>query len=202
MNNILKVTYDVDPDNLPAVPLVLNEDGTIKTIGDVAFVDYSAADLTFTYDRAATYDGVTVYILVKQDDGTYKPEMVDLYTAVFGDTNATGTALDGFTQAADDALQVIEFVHEYESPRTRPRRQRTDQGHETHGRLGRQWRPNFLVPAPVHLHLSRRSRSRDQGRIPPLGLLSGCDDLTMTQTDRGPQGTAAIVVQSSKEDAS
>jgi hypothetical protein len=116
MNSILKMTYDVDPDNLPAVPLVLNEDGTIKTIGDVAFIDYSAADLTYTYDRAATYDGVTVYVLVKQDDGTYKPELVDLYETVFGDTNVTATALDGFTQAADDALQVIEFVHEYEVP--------------------------------------------------------------------------------------
>ncbi len=37
-------------------------------------------------------------------------------TAVFGGVNYTGTKVDGFTQAADDARAVIEFVHEHPVP--------------------------------------------------------------------------------------
>lgn len=69
-----------------------------------------------TYDRATTYDGKMVTVLVKQPDGiTYIATSVNLYTAVFNrvnDTTATGAA--DFATAVNDALQVLEFVHDNE----------------------------------------------------------------------------------------
>lgn len=69
-----------------------------------------------TYDRKATYDGKMVTVLVKQADGiTYIATSVNLYDAVFGgvnDTTSTGAA--DFATAVNDALQVLEFVHDNE----------------------------------------------------------------------------------------
>ena len=59
----------------------------------------------------------TAQVLVLQPDGvTYKVETVNLYSAVFNNTNwvdptATGGA-DDFAAAANDYLQVLEFVHD------------------------------------------------------------------------------------------
>jgi len=50
-----------------------------------------------------------------QDDGTYKEDTVNLYDAVFNLTDwdsATVGGADAFAQAADDYLQVLEFVHD------------------------------------------------------------------------------------------
>jgi hypothetical protein len=73
---------------------------------------------TVSYDRATTYSGVTTTVLVTKDGGvTWVPEVVSVYDAVFKSTNVT--VPDGatdFAQAADDALQVIEFIHEYAVP--------------------------------------------------------------------------------------
>lgn len=67
-----------------------------------------------SYDRKATYDGKMVTVLVKQPDGvTYVATPVDLYTAVFNgvnDTTSTGAA--DFASSVNDALQVLEFVHD------------------------------------------------------------------------------------------
>jgi hypothetical protein len=65
---------------------------------------------------------VLVYVPDPDGDGplteSWVPQEVNIYTAVFGgveDGFATDDAA-GFAQAADDALQVIEFIHEYALP--------------------------------------------------------------------------------------
>jgi hypothetical protein len=79
---------------------------------------------SYTYDRTATYDGVTVWILDPQvsEDGSviYVPKEVSILdSVVFTDVednsikdNVDATGIDVFTQAADDAVQVLEFVHD------------------------------------------------------------------------------------------
>jgi len=72
---------------------------------------------SFNYDRSDTYTGKLVTVLVKQPDGvTYIATEVDLYVAVFGsvDYATSGTSATDFAQAVDDALQVLEFVHDNE----------------------------------------------------------------------------------------
>lgn len=71
---------------------------------------------TYNYDRYTTWKDKTATVLVLQPDGSYVPTVVNLYDAVFGDTNwvdptPTGGA-DDFATAANDYLQVIEFVHD------------------------------------------------------------------------------------------
>lgn len=97
---------------------ILGIDGTLA--GD--YVDYSA----YSYDRADAYDGVTAEVMVLQDDGvTWLVETVNILDAVFGGEdgtfdetteNLTASNADGFTAATDDALQVIEFIHQYAPP--------------------------------------------------------------------------------------
>ncbi len=96
---------------------ILGIDGTLP--GD--YVDYS----TFTYDRAGAYAGVTAEVLVQQPDGSYIVQEVSILDAVFGgadgvfnaaDDNLAASNADGFTAATDDALQVIEFIHEFAPP--------------------------------------------------------------------------------------
>lgn len=71
---------------------------------------------TYNYDRATTWSNVTTTVLVKQADGSYLPTVVNVYDTVFGGTNWTDpTAVGGaddFATAADDYLQVIEYVHD------------------------------------------------------------------------------------------
>lgn len=82
-------------------------------VGDVTYTDFDFED--FSYDRSDAYDGITVVVLVPQPDGSYIPTEVDLYEAVFGGVDYEGAeTLDAFTQAADDARAVIEFVHDNE----------------------------------------------------------------------------------------
>ena len=84
-------------------------------------VTYSAVDFSeFEYDREATFDGLLTTILVQQDDGSWVATEVDVYDVVFAgepDTATDGT-LEAFTQAADDARAVINYIHEYEVPVT------------------------------------------------------------------------------------
>lgn len=86
----------------------------LKTVNGIT---YSAYDFTTDYDRADTYGDKTAEVLVLQPDGvTYVKTTVNIYDAVFGstdwnDSDTTGGA-DDFAQAADDALQVIEYVHD------------------------------------------------------------------------------------------
>ncbi|PHS76323.1 hypothetical protein [Porticoccus sp.] len=77
-------------------------------------------DESYTYDRAEIYtEGVLdVWILV-EENGVYVPTQVDLFTTVEFNTvednsikdNSTG-GIDLFTQQADDAVQVLEYVHD------------------------------------------------------------------------------------------
>lgn len=75
------------------------------------YYDFSS----YSYDRATTWGSVTATVLVLKD-GVYVPTVVNLYDAVFGNTNWTDpTAIGGaddFAAAANDYLQVIEFVHD------------------------------------------------------------------------------------------
>lgn len=68
-----------------------------------------------TYDRSTAYPGTVTY-LKKNDDGSYTKETASIIDAVFGGENYTGTQLDAFTQAADDARAVIEYVHDNPVP--------------------------------------------------------------------------------------
>lgn len=86
---------------------ILGITGTLTDTTGATYVDYS----TYTYDRASVYSTKTVDVLVKQDDGTYKAATVNVYDTVFKSTEYTGTNVSAFATAADDALQVIEYVH-------------------------------------------------------------------------------------------
>jgi hypothetical protein len=80
-------------------------------------VTYSSMDYsTYSYDRAAAYDGKTITVLVKQADGTYVPTVVNLYDAVFSSDPYSGTGFDAFATAADDARAVISYIHDNEAP--------------------------------------------------------------------------------------
>jgi len=74
------------------------------------YVDYS----TFDYNRDATYTGDITYY-VQQADGSIVQVTEPILDAVFGGesyTSSDGIAITDFSTAADDALQMIEFVHE------------------------------------------------------------------------------------------
>ena len=49
---------------------------------------------------------------MKRADGSYLPTTVNFYDTLFSGTNYTGTNVSAFTQAADDALKVIAYVHD------------------------------------------------------------------------------------------
>lgn len=91
---------------------------------------------TYSYDRAALYDGVMVTVLqekvidetvdgidfngdgeITSDAVYYIQEDVNLYDVVtFNNVppiDDDGNGIDTFTQQADDAVQVLEFVHDY-----------------------------------------------------------------------------------------
>ncbi|MBP0481709.1 hypothetical protein [Sagittula salina] len=85
------------------------------SVGSVTYSDIDYSD--FTYDRVSTYGDVTANVLVQQPDGSWLPETVNIYEVVFGSTNVSdqGT-LTAWTLAADDALTVVDYIHEYEVP--------------------------------------------------------------------------------------
>ncbi len=69
---------------------------------------------TFSYDRKATYKDLVVTVLIKQADGvTFIATPVNVYEVVFSNTNdTTATGAADFATAANDALQVLEYVHD------------------------------------------------------------------------------------------
>jgi hypothetical protein len=70
---------------------------------------------TFTYDRIATYGTAMATVLVKQPDGiTYIATSVNLYDTLFKTQDTTSTGAADFAQAVDDALQILEFIHDNE----------------------------------------------------------------------------------------
>ena len=73
------------------------------------FVDYSS----FDYNRSQAYPG-TVSYYVQQADGTVVLVTDTILQAVFDGeqyVSSDGVGIVDFAQAADDALQVIEFIH-------------------------------------------------------------------------------------------
>ena len=96
-----------------SVDTVVYMDSILGINSGTTYYDFSSVN----YDRESTWKNATAQVLVLQPDGvTYKAETVNLYDAVFGDTNwvdptPTGGA-DDFAAAADDYLQVIQFVHD------------------------------------------------------------------------------------------
>ncbi|HKJ77047.1 MAG TPA: hypothetical protein VKA64_07570 [Gammaproteobacteria bacterium] len=87
---------------------------TIYNIASMTGSDYPTSYTTFDYDRAATYDGTVTYY-EQAADGTVTQVTKPILEAVFNNepyTSADGAGITDFTQAVDDALQVIEFVHE------------------------------------------------------------------------------------------
>jgi hypothetical protein len=70
---------------------------------------------TVSYDRYTVWKDATASVLVLKD-GVYVPTVVNLYEAVFSSTNWVDPTdvggADDFAAAANDYLQVIEFVHD------------------------------------------------------------------------------------------
>lgn len=87
---------------------------TVQT-GDVTYsnVDYSG----FSYDRSDAYADVTVQVLVQQPNGSWVPTTVNVYDVVFGGEDYTGSGtFSAFTQAAEDARAIVNYIHEYAIP--------------------------------------------------------------------------------------
>lgn len=120
-------TGDLTVDEIMGITGFVELDGALSSLVDSS--DYS-------YDRAALYDGVMVTVLqestvdetiggedingdgeITSDALVYTTADVNLYTAVaFNDVPSIdddGNGIDTFTQQADDAVQVLEFVHDY-----------------------------------------------------------------------------------------
>lgn len=107
-------TQTISIDKMVYLNTIAGVEGTIPSpTGTGTFVNFS----TFAYDRTATYNGVTADVLVKQPDGTYQVETIDVFADVFDSQGFSGSGSAGaFAQAADDARAIINYVHEYEVP--------------------------------------------------------------------------------------
>jgi hypothetical protein len=72
----------------------------------------------YGYDRQARYSGVTANILVESSPGTYQEQLVDLWLwpGMFNQVTVGATNARGFAAAANDALQVIVFIHDNAAP--------------------------------------------------------------------------------------
>lgn len=85
------------------------------TVGNVTYTDMDFS--TLSYDRSDVYENVTTTVLIQQADGSFVPTEVNVYEVVFNNTDATVSgSIDAFTQAAEDARQVVEYIHEYAVP--------------------------------------------------------------------------------------
>ncbi|WP_035725977.1 hypothetical protein, partial [Fodinicurvata fenggangensis] len=78
-----------------------------------SYIDFS----DFTYDRESAYGDVSTTVLIEVSDGVWEEQTINVYDSVFnGEAYSSDSGINGFSQAADDALQVIEYVHEFEVP--------------------------------------------------------------------------------------
>ncbi|PCF90065.1 hypothetical protein CPA46_17220 [Sphingopyxis terrae subsp. ummariensis] len=105
------------PDAVAYMNAILGID--TQTAGSVTWsdVDYSS----YSYDRSDTYGDVTATVLIKQADGSYVPTEVNIFTAVFGSADYSGTGtFNAFATAVDDARAVVNYIHEYEVPADLP----------------------------------------------------------------------------------
>ena len=78
--------------------------------------DLSSMVGSYTYDRTATYSGVQVWIMVEVSPGVFVATLVNVLDVVqFNDIpsiDGDDNGIDKFAQAADDALQVLEYIHD------------------------------------------------------------------------------------------
>ena len=78
--------------------------------------DLSSAVGSYTYDRTTTYSGVQVWVLNEVSPGVFVPTLVNVLDVVQFNTvpviDGDNDGIDQFVQAADDALQVLEYVHD------------------------------------------------------------------------------------------
>ncbi len=105
---------------LPDTVVYLNQILRLAGASTFTYADnkvYLRVPADFTYTRAAY--NVLVDVLVKQADGTYVRQKVNLIDAVFGGNALAASPLAGFAafaQAADDARAVIQFLHDNPLP--------------------------------------------------------------------------------------
>lgn len=95
----------------------LNVDEIVGISGFMDSADELAALVgSYTYDRNTTYAGVQVWILVETSPGVFQPQLVNILDVVqFNDLptiDGDADGIDRFAQAADDALQVLEYIHD------------------------------------------------------------------------------------------
>jgi hypothetical protein len=87
----------------------------IEKTGDVAYSVFDFSD--FSYDRSDVYGDITVEVLVQQPDGSWVPTVINVYDVIFGGVDYSGSgSISVFSQAADDARAIINFIHEYALP--------------------------------------------------------------------------------------
>ncbi|MGM0560897.1 MAG: hypothetical protein ACQETX_07515 [Pseudomonadota bacterium] len=92
---------------------LLGLDGSIVGPNGQSYIDFS----DFTYDRESAYGDISTTVLIEVSDGVWEEQTINVYDSVFnGEAYSSDSGIDGFSQAADDALQVIEYVHEFEVP--------------------------------------------------------------------------------------
>ena len=95
----------------------LNVD-TVMGLTSILDVDSALSNLvgSYTYDRTDTYKDVQIWIMVEVSPGVLVPKLVNVLDVVQFNTVPTidgdNNGIDRFAQAADDALQVLEYVHD------------------------------------------------------------------------------------------
>jgi len=105
-------TVPMSIDQIVYVNSMIGLDGTIDGMDGISYIDYS----TFSYDRSDVYENVMAEVLIKVGDD-WVAQTVNIYDVVFGTQDyVSSSGIDGFTQAADDARAVINYIHEYEIP--------------------------------------------------------------------------------------
>ena len=105
-------TGSFNVDTVEYLNAIAGIEGTVTGPDGKTYVDYSS----FTYDRSDVYGAATAQVLIETSPGVYTSTTVNLYEAVFGSTDATGSNADGFAQAVDDARAVLLYVHDHSAP--------------------------------------------------------------------------------------
>ncbi|MGM0588757.1 MAG: hypothetical protein ACQETE_10105 [Bacteroidota bacterium] len=90
---------------------IMGLEGTIIQ-KEIEYIDFLAMD--FTYNRSELYSDKYVEVLVEISPGVYEIQTVNIFATVFNSEQydeSGGAAV--YTQAAEDARRVINFVHDY-----------------------------------------------------------------------------------------
>jgi hypothetical protein len=91
--------------------------GTLTDLEGKTYVDFATV-MTDTYSRESVYGDVTANVLILDPNtGTWVPTTINVFETVFNSETYTGSGdIEAFTQAAEDARLVIDYIHEYEVP--------------------------------------------------------------------------------------